>query len=375
MIDSIAIESEERKVLGTKVQPTLELTSSVSFNQEERSYQHPAFTLYIIMSSSALSGKTTVSILISKTTSHASNAKDPYYGQRINVVVWAGRNCPASAAAAAQQQSSNSSNNGGGGGGDNTATNTDMQQLTYYHFWDHPRHWSHLDGLLTRLAPVNVIHVACTDYNLNSMNKAKPGDAASALKNMQVEKVLDNLCQMLRDRKDLTEQTVALHESSSEPPSSLVNLHTKAIPSADPARLKQLLEQMLVSENGDGSLLNRAALRVAGDVELVHHSLISRGLVLYMQSTGLWQTNTSSLPEEHQSRYEIDAGKLDSHLVLDRTAAEAIHLWPPANAGQAVVTGGRAQTNSLAGLISQHTSTVQGKRLLEAWYVRWPFIF
>jgi len=191
---------------------------------------------------------------------------------------------------------------------------------------------------------------------------------------MQVEKVLDNLCQMLRDRKDLTEQTVALHESSSEPPSSLVNLHTKAIPSADPARLKQLLEQMLVSENGDGSLLNRAALRVAGDVELVHHSLISRGLVLYMQSTGLWQTNTSSLPEEHQSRYEIDAGKLDSHLVLDRTAAEAIHLWPPANAGQAVVTGGRTQTNSLAGLISQHTSTVQGKRLLEAWYVRWPFI-
>jgi hypothetical protein len=36
-------------------------------------------------------------------------------------------------------------------------------KLQYWLFWDDKRNFSHLDSLLTRLAPLNVVHLACTE--------------------------------------------------------------------------------------------------------------------------------------------------------------------------------------------------------------------
>jgi hypothetical protein len=58
---------------------------------------------------------------------------------------------------------------------------------------------------------------------------------------------------------------------------------------------------------------------------------------------------------------------------LDRTAAAAIHLWPPENAGQATVVGGLHHNNSLFGLLATQCRTTSGKRLLETW-LRQPLI-
>jgi hypothetical protein len=36
-------------------------------------------------------------------------------------------------------------------------------KLQYWLFWDDKRNFSHLDALLTRLAPLNAVHLACTE--------------------------------------------------------------------------------------------------------------------------------------------------------------------------------------------------------------------
>ena len=65
-------------------------------------------------------------------------------------------------------------------------------------------------------------------------------------------------------------------------------------------------------------------------------------------------------------------GVLSSHLVLDRTAAETIHLLPPPHAGAAVVVGGSKSNNSLYGILN-HCKTNMGSRELMVW-LRQPLV-
>jgi DNA mismatch repair protein MSH2 len=60
-------------------------------------------------------------------------------------------------------------------------------------------------------------------------------------------------------------------------------------------------------------------------------------------------------------------------LVLDHTAANCIHLLPPANAGVATVVGGTVHNNSLWGVLSKPCLTQMGKQKLQVW-LRQPLI-
>jgi len=63
----------------------------------------------------------------------------------------------------------------------------------------------------------------------------------------------------------------------------------------------------------------------------------------------------------------VVSGTLHSHLALDRTASEAIHLFPPRNgSGAALLTGGNSSNNSLYGVLN-HCQTKMGSRTLEVW--------
>lgn len=65
--------------------------------------------------------------------------------------------------------------------------------------------------------------------------------------------------------------------------------------------------------------------------------------------------------EETRGTYRIEAGTLGSHLSLDRTAAEAIHLLPPrSGSGAALITGGNGGNNSLFGVLN-HCKTKMGR--------------
>jgi len=210
--------------------------------------------------------------------------------------------------------------------------------LSYYEFWDNVRQWNHLDALLTRLAPLSAIHVGG--------QKVKP-------------RILSSLVQSMENRPDLLEQSDA-SDLSGAAETTLVQLHTQC-GSMDASRTQSILQQLLDSEQ---------TLRVAGDVQLSRPQ-IQKGLAFYFQCLGWWQQNT--VADDFVQACQVQAGVLDSHLVLDRTAASAIHLWPPPNAGQAIVTGGQRHNNSLLGLLSQPLQTRMGRRLLESW-LRQPLV-
>mmetsp|Transcript_27365 Transcript_27365/g.61832 ORF Transcript_27365/g.61832 Transcript_27365/m.61832 type:complete len:693 (+) Transcript_27365:1-2079(+) len=70
--------------------------------------------------------------------------------------------------------------------------------------------------------------------------------------------------------------------------------------------------------------------------------------------------------DDTRGSVRIVRGTLDSHLAIDRTAAEAIHLLPPRSSGAALLQGGNDANNSLYGVLNQ-CKTKMGSRTLEVW--------
>lgn len=275
--------------------------------------------------------KTTVTILISKTGKSDSATTDPYHSQRLQVVVWACRR---------QRRVGSSSS-------------TSKPLLAeYYRFWDHPARWNHLDALLTRLAPLEAIHVGSADNNNN--NNAANGALPKALVRLQ---------ETLQDRSDWTAQASAADAAPEQAVS--VAWHDK-VAAVDKSRLESIVSQLLASKSD--------VLTFQGDTELSGDTVTAKALVFYLQCAGIWSAAAAGgLDESILRSYSIQSAVLDSCLVLDRTAAAAIHLWPPANAGQAVVVGGHTSNNSLFGWLAAACQTVAGRRLLETW-LRQPLV-
>lgn len=266
-----------------------------------------------------------VGIVLSKP--QAVVQSDPYYTQRVQVVVWA-------------------------------ATSDD--KLSYYSYWDHPRQdFAHTDALLQQLAPVGVIHVTAGE---GLHVGGKKGNTTG-------HPVVTKLTSWL-DANKVSYTGERLIDTNSDPAcETLVQSHSSTkVSQQSIAQLPAVLQELLVSESHDGNgTLASSSLHIAGDPALQGSTQVSQALVFFLQAEGLWENSVSG------TKYTLRAGVLNSHLVLDRTAAESMHLWPPQGVGQAEFVGGTAQNNSLAGLLSSPLQTVNAKRRLESW-LRQPLV-
>ena len=231
--------------------------------------------------------------------------------------------------------------------------------LTYYAFLDDKR-FTHLDSLLTQLAPLHLLHVVCTEsYDKHSQSPA------ARKKAKQVTDLLYTVEQMIATRSDLTdteedEQNANLTAAA---PTSLAQIHSKFPKLADAKqRIDDTVKQLL---------LPSSELSYRGDVQIASHPWIHKGLGFWLHSEGFLQGGGT--PDDMMGRFHIQAGAMNSHLLLDRTAASCIHLLPPPNAGVATVVGGRFHNNSLLGILTQPSVTKMGKRLMERW-LRQPLI-
>jgi Mismatch repair ATPase (MutS family) len=97
------------------------------------------------------------------------------------------------------------------------------------------------------------------------------------------------------------------------------------------------------------------------DTKLVDDILSKQAIALLL----LQENIHSESPEDGE--YEIVQGSISSHLTMDRTAMECIHLLPPRHKGITnVVVGGSPENNSIFGVLNQ-CKTKMGVRMLEVW--------
>jgi DNA mismatch repair protein MSH2 len=80
----------------------------------------------------------------------------------------------------------------------------------------------------------------------------------------------------------------------------------------------------------------------------------------------------SARTDQTESTFELLEGTFTSHLLLDRTASDCIHLLPTTHAGLAATMGGKSHNSSLFGILNQCKTPV-GSRLLQIW-LRQPLV-
>lgn len=301
---------------------------------------------------------TEVALVVSKPTDVKTS--DPYYSQRVQVVLWA---------------------------------LSHGKQWTYYTYWDHPRQgFGHSNALLQRLAPIGCIHVGVGD-GLNATNPGTGGRADSGATNATAratqqksnQAVVEKLLQFLDEHK--TEYATRLDRESTEDGKDeiLVKYHPSYKVSTDAMqRLSTILPDLLRHSSlvttdaasssetetvGAPPPLAEQVLRVAADSQLQSStSPVRKAFVFALQATGLWDA-----PTHDAQGYTLERGIVESHLFLDRTAADAIHLWPPSGIGEKIQVGGQPHNNSLAGILLQPCHTIMASRLLESW-LRQPLV-
>lgn len=84
-------------------------------------------------------------------------------------------------------------------------------------------------------------------------------------------------------------------------------------------------------------------------------------------------SNTTHGVASRGGGYEILPGRIDSHLVLDGTAASTVNLLPPRHAGVASMAGiTNSNDGSLLGILDK-CKTVMGSRMMETW-LRQPLV-
>lgn len=234
--------------------------------------------------------------------------------------------------------------------------------LTYYHYHDHSHQFSHTNALLQNLPhPLQSIHVASALAGQKKKNGASVEDPT-----------VKRLLRVLEDAVS----PVALAEGDAAPEITVLQYHDsyKAATTVDTMRLQSVVQQLLssttTSDRSAESSADAAYMQFAGDVQWQQHPEIAVGLVFYLHTAGQWPTANTGLAFRCVS---IGKGHLHSSLTIDSTAAEAIHLWPPANAGQQCHTGGSVHNNSIYGVLSAACQTTNGKLLLQQW-LRQPLV-
>ncbi|KAL3920317.1 MAG: hypothetical protein SGILL_003322 [Bacillariaceae sp.] len=279
-----------------------------------------------------------------------------------------------------------------------TPKNSHKYNLQYYEFLDDTARWTHLDQLLLQLCdtssdPDNDDDDANNDASNDSLPSIHLGTSENLEKMMKKHRngVGGNKRESTQEDGDdaasqfsqcsgataaaLVTRTQKLAESlqtfletrlfqGNARSNNSCSIHW-SVP-VDPTKVQDSLSQLLVNTE-------EAQLAVRGNVKL-SEPLIRQGLSLWLQSEGLYHSGTSSIAAEAmEASVKVFAGVLTSHLVMDSTAAQAIHLLPPPNDGVATVVGGTVHNNSLYGLLSKPCLTQSGKKLLQVW-LRQPLV-
>lgn len=221
--------------------------------------------------------------------------------------------------------------------------------LEYFEFLDDMARWTHLDQLLLRHPPQS-LHLA---------NHAESKTSSSSSSSPQRDRMMESLQVFLEERRHVG-QDDNTNDSQAQGPSC--HLHNQV--TLDTTKLESAVSQLLL-QDADVQLAFR------GNVQLSQGKLLQQGLALWLQAEDLYSPTVAG--EQWCHSLKIQPGVLNSHLVMDRTAAACIHLLPPPNAGVATVVGGQVQNNSLWGLLSQPCATSMGKAMLQVW-LRQPLI-
>jgi DNA mismatch repair protein MSH2 len=273
-----------------------------------------------------------------------------------------------------------------------TTTHPWKYNLQYYEFLDDTARWTHLDQLLLQLCDTTTedgleneedgsgrnnlpsIHLGTSENLEKIMKKKTPkgrtddddddDDSAKQLSQssgatatagtafVRTKKLVESLRHFLDHRLFLGSNDASCNVHWSVP--------------VDPNKVQDSLAQLLLNTE-------EAQLAVRGNVKL-SEPLIRQGLALWLQSEGLYHSSGSIVASEAmEASVKVFAGVLTSHLVMDSTAAQAIHLLPPPNDGVATVVGGTVHNNSLYGLLSKPCLTQSGKKLLQVW-LRQPLV-
>jgi hypothetical protein len=230
------------------------------------------------------------------------------------------------------------------------------QTLQYYEFLDDSR-WTHLDALLTRLAPVATLHVGSSE-NL----KGDTDNKSTKTSNSKMHRLLESLQVFIESRSDLSMETTE-DDSEEVPNSEAVPCHLHLQVPVDAVRLESTMQNLLV-DHADAKLAYR------GNTQLASSPKLQQGLMLWLRAQGLC---SNTVDDSWTGCLQLETGVLTSHLSLDRTAAQCIHLLPPPNAGMATVVGGTLQNNSLLGILSNPCHTKMGKHRVQLW-LRQPLV-
>jgi MutS domain III len=266
--------------------------------------------------------------------------------------------------------------------------------LTYYHYQDHPRQFNHTDALLQRLHPINEIQISRFGSTVSSSSKKKKktddSNAVDEYKNKScpLTKILQRYKAFLEDKclNASSNQFVSSSNASGCPLETVVATNTDISflkgndHQTDINRLTTIVQQLLGVDMGSVNTVSEGAsenttiidskaalLQFTGDTYIQQHPMVAKGLQFYFYAIENCFPNV--VEEDLIGSYRKIGihGRLDSFLILDSTAADAIHLWPPRNSGQWTVTGGTANNNSIAGIITSNACTAMGKRLLQQW--------
>lgn len=222
-------------------------------------------------------------------------------------------------------------------------------RLQYFTFFDDRRSFANVDALLTRLAPVGAIYVACTESTEQGGGgaSAKKRKGAGSRAAAEVDDLLNRLISVLETRND-----VAGSSRDGRHGEDALSVHVlpalakpKAVDLAD-ATLPHLLGCSVASH-----------LAYRGDRHLAEEPLVRWCLGHHFAADPAFRDQSDAT----FGAYRLDRGALGSHLALDRTAAEAIHLLPPrSGSGAALLTGGDKSNNSLFGVLN-HCKTKMGR--------------
>mmetsp|Transcript_7713 Transcript_7713/g.11036 ORF Transcript_7713/g.11036 Transcript_7713/m.11036 type:complete len:922 (-) Transcript_7713:55-2820(-) len=244
--------------------------------------------------------------------------------------------------------------------------NQDPIQSTLKHwvFLDDKRLFTNVDALLTRLAPIRVVHVACTESAEGDKNKA---NSASTRRADQVSDLLTKLSTMIQSRTDIMASFSMDQGDQQQQQQGEEEEFTNVLASL-PSELHDIsrIDSILLSlVNGDEG--SEAHLAYRGNVRL-QEGFVKKAMGLLLYGEQIW----THQEDEIVGTFEIVEGVMDSHMALDRTASECINLLPPPNAGVASFVGGRQTNNSLFGVLNR-CLTRMGSRTLEGW-LRQPLI-
>lgn len=298
------------------------------------------------------------------------------------------------------ERSRNSGGNGNDDGDHSTNPSPWRYNLQYYEFLDDTARWTHLDQLLLQLCDTTTkigsgddddgddgaaselpsIHLG-TSENLEKIVKKKKqqqqrrrggnddddgDDAASTSQLSQTSSSTTTAATALSRMQKLVGSLQTFLDARLFRNDVENNGHAQvhlSVP-VDPQKVDHCLSQILLNTE-------EAQLAVRGNVQL-SEPLIRQGLALWLQSEGLYSPHSMAAVAMEGS-VNVLPGVLTSYMVMDSTAAQAIHLLPPTNDAVATVVGGNVNTNSLWGLLSRPCLTLMGRKLLHVW-LRQPLV-